>query len=53
MDFALPWLVHDMEPTSQETQGRNQGHANEQRRYETEKELAIHPCVLPSTSEEG
>ena len=42
MDFAFPWLVHDMEPTSQETQGRNQRHANEQRRHETEKEIALH-----------
>jgi hypothetical protein len=42
MDFALPWLVHDMESTSQETQRRNQGHANEQRSDETEKKLAIH-----------
>ena len=42
MDFARPWSVHDMEPTSQEAQGRNQGHANEQRGHKTEKNLAIH-----------
>ena len=47
VDFAFPWLVHDMEPTSQEPQGRNQGHAYEQRCYETEKELAIHDASYP------
>jgi hypothetical protein len=52
VDFAFPWLIHKMEPTSQETQGRNQGHANEQRCDETEKKIAIHRFALPSTLEE-
>ena len=37
MDFAFPWLIYDMEPSSQKTQWRNQRHANEQRSHETEK----------------
>ena len=53
VDFAFPWLVHDLEPSSQETQGRNQGHAYEQRSDETEKELAIHYRTLLSTAKEG
>ncbi len=47
MDFAFPWLVHEMEPISQETQGRNQGHANEQRSNETKKNIAIHRFPSP------
>jgi hypothetical protein len=41
-----------MESTGEEAQGWNQGHANEQRRDENKKNIAIHDSHLPGTSEE-